>query len=111
MAMGLHDLPIFEESPFHKGCDVPVHEMARITYNHTPQSFPRYQKQVVRFVMGKSPDFALIYVASDCMLREGGELFAIEDNDGNCIGVRDIAKYEILSREQMQLLKTEYLRI
>lgn len=109
--MGLDNLPVFEIQPFYIGRDVLVHELARITYNHSPQSVPPYRKQVVRFVMGRTPDSAFIYVTSDCMLRDNDELFAIEEIVPHSIRVRDIAKYEILYKEEMQLHKSQYLRI
>jgi len=76
----LEELPEFQSNPFDGRTDVPVHEIARLTYFRSPDT--QYQRQETVSVVGRSNDANTIYFARESMKMANDSIMAIHSNIG-----------------------------
>ena len=97
----IDDLPIFQQVQTTE--DIPVYEVAKITYHTTPNSNPSYRREFVVGITGRSTDSKTIHYCTEWMTGEDGLSSANHSTLGS-IQTDDIFRYWILHDKMYRFL-------
>lgn len=98
MLNNLEDLPEFKNSPFDGTTEVPIYEIALITYKPTTQDRFPYSPQEVLGIVGRFSDPTRIIITREWMKKtqNGGQIIATHSIGPHNIPIETISRYEVL---------------